>query len=90
MPWLHWGKKNKNKKQRQELLQNDDLQLNENAVIAKNIYEQGCPESPELVKVEKHCKYHHTIKALQVILSFTMKVKNKVLGLIILHQRSSV
>lgn len=68
------GQKQKNKtpiaatkKQRQELLQNDCLQLNENAVVAKNIYEQGCSESPKLAKVEEHFKGHHPIKALEVI-----------------------
>lgn len=65
------------------------LQLNENAVVAQNIYEQGCSESPELAKVGEHFKCH-LIKAFESHLSFIMKVKNKVLGLIILYQGSSI
>lgn len=54
------------KKNRQDYLQNDYLQFNENAVVAKNTYENGCSENLRLVKTE-HFKYHHCIEALEVI-----------------------
>lgn len=53
--------------QRQGLLQNDCLQLDENAVVAKNIHEQGYSASPKLAKVEEHFKCHPPVKALEVI-----------------------
>lgn len=58
------------------------------SATTQNIYEQGCSESPKSAKVALFkCQ---PIKAFGSHLSFIVKVKNKVPGLIILHQGSSV
>lgn len=49
-----------------ELLQNGYLQWNENVVVARSIYEQGCCESPKAAKAEDF-KCHHPIKSLELI-----------------------
>lgn len=54
-------------KQRQELLRNHHLEFNENAVVAKNIYEQGRSESPEFANVGEYFKSRHPMKAREVI-----------------------
>jgi hypothetical protein len=82
---LSWSKKKE--KESAKPLQNDNLQLKENAVVTWNIYEEGFLKAR--VGQSRRPLQCHPIKAFGSNLPFIVKVKNKVLGLIILRRGTS-